>query len=455
MTKSSLRDSERQLKLSHFTMENLQEAVFWVASSGDIFQVNEMACTMSGYSKEELISMHVTDINPTRIVSDFEKFWRRLKKEKTITFEAQHKHKTGYLYDVEITGNYIEFDGQEFSCSIVRDVRKKKMEEQLLRAVSEATSGLTGHDFLVELTKNVVKNLGLRYAFIVECTDETKTRFRTIAFVQGETVLDNIEYDVAGSACEKMLEGKPYFLPACVEDKFPAAKGIQAYIGSPIISPTTGELLGHIAATDIVPITEEKNQTAILKIFAARVAAELERMKAQNELEKKNEELDKRLNEIELYNSTIKNLHTQIFWINKNGEFIRVNEAVSLQSGYSLDELMKMTVFDLNPALTKTEWEKKWNETKELKQEILETEHRDKEGNLYPVEVTNNFIEHDGVGYFCSSVRDIRKRRMEEELLRTISERTASVTGEDYFRELTKFVTSTLDVRFSMPVDTL
>lgn len=453
MTQSLLRDSERQLKLSHFTMENLQEAIFWVTSSGSIFQVNEMACTMSGYSKDELIRMHVTDINPTRIVSDFEKFWRQLKNEKTITFEAQHKHKTGYLYDVEITGNYIEFDGQEFSCSIVRDVRKKKMEEQLLRAVSEATSGLTGQDFLVELSKNVVKNLGLRYAFIVECTDETKTRFRTIAFVQGETVLDNVEYDVAGSACEKMLEGKPYFLPACVEDKFPAAKGIQAYIGSPIISPTTGELLGHIAATDIVPITEEKNQTAILKIFAARVAAELERMRAQNELEKKNEELDKRLNEIELYNSTIKNLHTQIFWINKNGEFIRVNEAVSQQSGYSLDELMKMTVFDLNPSLTENEWKRKWNDTRELKQEILETEHKDKEGNLYPVEVTNNFIEHDGVEYFCSSVRDIRKRRMEEELLRTISERTASVTGEDYFRELTKFVTSTLDVRFSMVVE--
>lgn len=274
-------------------------AIFWVTSSGNIFQVNEMACNLSGYSKEELITMHVTDINPTTIVSDFGKFWQRLKEEKKITFEAQHKHKTGYLYDVEITGNYIEYNGREFSCSIVRDLRKKKMEEQLLRSVSEATSGLTGKDFLVELGKNVVKNLGLRYAFIVECTDETKTRFRTIAFVEGETVLDNIEYDVRGSACENMLKGKPYFLPAGVQGKFPGAKGIEAYIGSPIISPSTGELLGHIAATDVVPIAEEKNLSAILKIFAARVAAELERMKAEEELEKKNQELARRLSEIE------------------------------------------------------------------------------------------------------------------------------------------------------------
>jgi len=124
MAKPLLTDPEKQLKLSHFTMENLHEAIFWVTSSGNIFQVNEMACSMSGYSKEELMCMHVTDINPTTIVSDFEKFWKRLKNEKKVTFEAQHKHKTGYLYDVEITGNYIAFNGQEFSCSIVRDLRK-------------------------------------------------------------------------------------------------------------------------------------------------------------------------------------------------------------------------------------------------------------------------------------------------------------------------------------------
>src|ERR1043165_3281488 len=165
-----------------------------------------MACKLSGYCKEELTSMHVTDINPTRIVSDFEKFWQRLKAEKKITFEAQHKHKTGYLYDVEITGNYIEFNGQEFTCSIVRDIRKKKMEEQLLRAVSEATSGLTGQDLLVGLAKNITKMLGMKYAFIVECADEQKTRLRTIAFVACEKVLDNVEYDVKESACEMMME---------------------------------------------------------------------------------------------------------------------------------------------------------------------------------------------------------------------------------------------------------
>src|SRR5215212_1217821 len=106
------KELDKDLQLSHFTLENLHEAVFWVNSKGYIIQANEMACRMTGYLKEELLAMHVLDINPSRVISDFPKFWKRLKSEKKITFEAQHKHKSGDLYDVEITGNYIEFEGQ-------------------------------------------------------------------------------------------------------------------------------------------------------------------------------------------------------------------------------------------------------------------------------------------------------------------------------------------------------
>lgn len=452
MLDTSFKYSQKDILLSNFTLENLHEAVFWISSAGMIIHANEMAANMTGYAKEELAGMKVVELNASLVVADFPAFWKRLKKEKKIVFEAQHRHKTGFLYEVEITGNYIEIDGQEYSCSIVRDIRKRKMEEQLFRAVSEATSELTGHDFLFELTKKVSQILGMRYAFIAECADEEKTRLRTIAFANGEKLLDNIEYSIKGSACERVMDGEPYFLQHSVQDSFPAAIGIESYIGVPIISPVTGEMIGHIAASDPNPVTEEKNQTAILKIFAGRIGAELERMKAEEALEKKNQELNERLNEIELYNSTIKNLQVQVFWLDRSGKFIRVNEAVSRQTGYTAEELNNMTVFHLNPSLTEKEWKVKWNETKKTGHEVLETEHINKDGSVYAVEVTNNFIEHDGKEYFCSSVRDIRKRKLEEELLRTVSESTSSLTGEDYFREVAKFITLTLNVRYSMVV---
>jgi len=135
MAKKHLLDFEKDRSLSHFTFENLSEAIFWINSKGEILYVNDTASKMSGYSKEELTAMSVSDINPTDVIADFRSFWDRLKSLKHITFEAKHKHKTGYLYDVEIAGNFIEYNGQEITCSIVRDIRQRKTaEEELMLA---------------------------------------------------------------------------------------------------------------------------------------------------------------------------------------------------------------------------------------------------------------------------------------------------------------------------------
>lgn len=450
MAKISKMEFEKDLNLSHFTFENLPEAVFWVNSRGNILFVNDSACKMSGYSKEELMNMQVNEINPSDLVSDFKNFWKQLKEKKHFKYETKHKHKLGYLYDVEVTGNYIEYEGQEITCSIVRDIHKRKLEEEMLRTVSEATSGLTGKDFFTELARHITVTLSMRYALITECANDQRTRLRTLCYVDGDIVLDNIEYDTAGVPCEIIMRGEDFFMPDGVQDRFPKEKGMESCVGVPIYSPSSGDIIGHILAIDPNPATSENNQAAILKIFAARVGAELERMKVERELELKNYELNKRLNEIELYHTTIKNLRDQIFWVDKTGNFIRVNDAVSRESGYSIDELMKMSVFDINPSLTEKEWQLGWGKTKKHGREIFETEHLDKSGRLYPVEVTNNFIEYDGVEYFCSSVRDIRKRKLEEELLRTISEQTAGITGEDYLLQLAKFVTSCLNIRYAM-----
>jgi PAS domain S-box-containing protein len=450
MAKLPMKEFEKDVNLSHFTFENLQEAVYWVNSKGNILYVNDMASKMSGYSKPELLGMQIHQINPSEQLGNFKNFWKELKAKKHYKINTKHQHKQGNVYDVEVTGNYIEYEGQEITCNIVRDIQKIKLEEEMLRKVSEATSGLIGKDFFKELAKHITVTLSMRYALITECANDQRTRLRTLCYVDGNAVLDNIEYDTAGIPCEIIMRGEDFFMPHGVEASFPKEKGIESYVGVPIYSPSKGDIIGHIIAVDPNPVTSENNQTAILKIFAARVGAELERMKAEKELEQKNCELNKRLNEIELYHTTMKNLRDQIFWIDKDGKFIRVNDAVSSLSGYSIDELMKMSVFDINPTLTKKEWKKGWHETKKTGQEIIETEHRDKEGKLYPVEVTNNFIEYEGTEYFCSSVRDIRKRKMEEELLRTISEQTAGITGEDYLLQLAKFVTSCLNIRYAM-----
>ncbi|HEY6975794.1 MAG TPA: sigma 54-interacting transcriptional regulator [Chitinophagaceae bacterium] len=329
---------------------------------------------------------------------------------------------------------------------------KKIIENNLLSIISEATSGFTGHDFLVELPKKLARLLKMKYCFIAECTDPGKERLRTIVFVEGETVLDNIEYNTNESACQMLMKGEPYFMPACVQQYFSGAKGIEAYMGVPIISPSTGEMLGHIAVTDPNPVTEEKNHIALLKIFASRIAAELERMKAERQLEEKNEEIRNRLKEIEFYHFTFENLREALFWLGEDGYIWQVNNKTCELTGYSKDELLKMHVFDLNKSINTGNWQQIWDKLKAEKKVVREAMLQCKDGTMKEIEITQNYIEFEGKAYTCSIVRDIRQKKLEENFLRTISERTAGLTGEDYFVELAKYITATLDVRYSFVV---
>ena len=289
----------KNIKLSHFTLDNLQEAVLWIGADGKILRVNERTCELSGYTREELTGMNILQLNPTSYVANWPRYWEGLKKQKKLVFESQHQHKSGYLYDVEIRGNYIEYDGMEFSCSVVTDIRKRKYEQELLRTVSEQTSGLTGQDYFRELVKYVTASLNVRYSFIAECTNEEKTRVRTLCYVDRMDILENIEYDLAGTPCEILIGGNDFFQPSDVKKYFPGENSIEGYVGVPIFSPSTGEVLGHIAAFHDEPMTAEQNQISILKIFAARAGAELERMEAHRKLEKVNVELQVKIKEVE------------------------------------------------------------------------------------------------------------------------------------------------------------
>jgi PAS domain S-box-containing protein len=299
MAKTTNNDIEKDILLSHFTLENLHEEIFWIDSTGKIFQVNESACKTSGYTREELLQMTIFDLNPSENKKTWPNHWKQVKAEKKITLNSTHKHKEGFLYEVEITNNFIEFEGTEYSCSVVRDIRKRKMNEELLRIVSEATSGLTGKDFFVQLARHITITLNMRYALITECANEEKTRLRTLCYLDGEVILDNIEYDTSGTPCEIIMRGEDFFMANDVEKHFPKETGIEAYVGVPIYSPVTGEVMGHIIAVDPNPVATENNQTSVLKIFASRAGAELERMKVEEKLRIANKELQNLLNESE------------------------------------------------------------------------------------------------------------------------------------------------------------
>jgi transcriptional regulator with PAS, ATPase and Fis domain len=95
-------------------------------------------------------------------------------------------------------------------------------------------------------------------------------------YIEREHFLDNFEYDLADTPCEIVMKGENYYCSADLDTFFTKEEGIKSYFGVPIYL-SNGEVIGHIAIFDTKPMTVTSRQLNILKIFASRAGAEIER----------------------------------------------------------------------------------------------------------------------------------------------------------------------------------
>ena len=124
---------ERALRLTQFSVDHAGDAVFWLGSDARFFYANARACQHLGYSREELLSMTVHDVDPDFPAEVWPKHWEELKRRGSFTFESRHRTKEGGLVPVEITVNYMEFEGKEYNCAFVRDITERKQAEESLQ----------------------------------------------------------------------------------------------------------------------------------------------------------------------------------------------------------------------------------------------------------------------------------------------------------------------------------
>ena len=144
-TAKEIRKSEETMRFTQFSIDHTADAAFWMTSDARFIYVNKAACLSLGYSKDELLSMRVYDIDPLYSKKAFKDHWQDLKKRKTFTFESVHKAKDGRTFPVELTVNFVEFEGKEYNCAFARDITQRKQiadalekSEQMFRAISSA-----------------------------------------------------------------------------------------------------------------------------------------------------------------------------------------------------------------------------------------------------------------------------------------------------------------------------
>jgi len=150
---------EDVLRLTQFSVDNTGDAAFWMGPDAKFTYVNDTACSSLGYSREELLSMTVHDIDPNFPAAAWPEHWQEVRRKGSFIVESRHRTREGRVFPVEITVNYLEFEGKEYNCAFARDIterkeaekEKERMQVQLRQAQKmEAVGTLAGgiaHDF--------------------------------------------------------------------------------------------------------------------------------------------------------------------------------------------------------------------------------------------------------------------------------------------------------------------
>ncbi|MUG94066.1 PAS domain S-box protein [Scytonema sp. UIC 10036] len=433
----ALRESERRF---HAVFNNTFQLSGLLRPDGTFVVANRAALDFFGLTQEEIVGLPFWEVPCWAFFQEIQETVKAAIAEaalgKFIRHEFTLPNAWGNLttFDFSLKPIFDETGAVILLIPEARDISKRKQEEQALQSLVSGTASVTGEDFFPVLVQHLVLALGVRHAVVAQ---KRGSQLQTLAFWSNDQLLPNTTFEIIGNPCQRTLEQGIYCCAAGIQQLFPENHllktfNIESYLGVSLID-SSGQVIGSLFILDHIKLTNEPQSEAILRIFAARAAAELERQQAIKALQQFAAELEMRVEE---RTAELKQLNQQlrkqlaaieaagdgIAIVNPNGEFSYLNNAHVTMFGYEsaielvgrhwkvLYELEEMSRLEqvIFPILLQTG---QWHGEAIAKK---------RDGTTFFEELSLTSIEGGGLICVC---RDITKRKQDLEALRDSEER--------------------------------
>jgi PAS domain S-box-containing protein len=155
-SEDALRTSEERFRT---LVDHATDAIFLYDEEGIVLDVNRQACEALGYTREELIGMHVCqfdrDITPEKIQ------WikQRLQEVGSATFNGRRRRKDGSLFPVEVRARAFNRGGRLFAIALASDITDRRRREQRLLAQFSVTRTLSEAGSLEEAAPRILREM--------------------------------------------------------------------------------------------------------------------------------------------------------------------------------------------------------------------------------------------------------------------------------------------------------
>jgi len=135
----ALRESEEKYRML-FNSANDSMFVHQPSPEGIVnkfIEVNDVACQIYGYTREEFLKLSPSDITASEEVEDIAPRMKKLFAKKHIIYEKVQVSKMGKRIPVEISSHVFNFNNKQTVLSIVRDISERKQDEKQIRLLSQ------------------------------------------------------------------------------------------------------------------------------------------------------------------------------------------------------------------------------------------------------------------------------------------------------------------------------
>lgn len=152
--------NDEMLKLTEYSINNVVDSVFWIKQDGSFYYVNNSSLFNLRYSRREMLSMSISDIDTGISPDKWGSIWEEAARNGSLTLESTHRARGGRLFSVEVTFSYVRYNNFEYVFSIARDITYRKAAESEIheaKRLAELYLDLMGHDI------NNMNQIGIGY----------------------------------------------------------------------------------------------------------------------------------------------------------------------------------------------------------------------------------------------------------------------------------------------------